>query len=159
MPKHLGWTDSQTELLGTDTDENIAKILGIGAVAVGRRRRLLGIPSYCQSTVSMVPPEADRLLGTMSDAALAAKLGVSLASVYKRRTKIGIAPFGSHPGRKWTEKEDRLLGTMSDVDLATKLGTTEGIVHDRRFRKKLSDQIGAKIKEARSLLRSKLDNN
>ena len=40
------WTRSEIALLGTDTDQNIAQLLGRTEMAVKVRRKKLGIPAY-----------------------------------------------------------------------------------------------------------------
>jgi hypothetical protein len=91
------WTPQEERLLGTMTDNEVAKTIGRTRTAVNSRRRKLAIPLFalrrpaCKSPTWT--PTRDRLLGTMPDTVLARKFHCSPMSVFYRRRKLGIAPF------------------------------------------------------------------
>ncbi len=88
------WTPEDDTLLGTMTDGDLARRLGISLTAVAHRRRRLGIPIRFAHRLPWTP-EADALLGTDTDTAIAARLGCSVATVCLRRQKLKI------PNRYW----------------------------------------------------------
>jgi len=98
------WTAEEDALLGTMTDQRLARRLGRGQGAVARRRRELGVPAY-RARVPQVRREwaqgEDALLGTMTDKDLAERLGCRTQEVYSRRRRLGIPPFchGRPPAR------------------------------------------------------------
>lgn len=126
------WTERMDAKLGTKSDLEIGRELGLGSATVGRRRDLLGIP-ICGDVVSGKSPHSrwaadiDAMLGTKSDSEVAVMLGISPAAVTKRRTYLGIPRYVSDcttrkPKIQFTPEIDALLGTVADRTLARHLG-------------------------------------
>jgi hypothetical protein len=107
-------TKAEEKLLGSDTDEKVARLLKRDRATVGDRRRQLGIPA----TIRDWTPAEDQLLGTMPDRKLAAHLGRTLFSVQNRRLKLGVPVAPNPQYRPWSAREIRLLGTKPDSDVA-----------------------------------------
>jgi len=140
QPAPRPWTPREDRLLGTRTDEAVARLTDRHWGTVAARRRRLGIPA----TVERRPwtPKEDRLLGTASDEALSKKLGRLRSTIGMRRNKLGIRRY-PRPGA-YTPEEDRLLGTMSDPEAARRLGRTLASVQQRRRVKKVPSAIPCK---------------
>jgi len=81
------WTHEEEKLLGTDTDENIARRLGRTVDSVGGHRSSLGIPPKIEPAWT---PEEEAMLGKFPDKALAARFGVCRSAIHWRRKKLGI---------------------------------------------------------------------
>jgi hypothetical protein len=106
----------QDQLLGTATDEEIARQLHRKPSAVKWRRRELHIPKFASKNRRYSAAE-DTLLGTASDEEIARRLNRPLSSVLTRRAQLGVPKFAAKV-RPWTPDEDQLLGTMPDKKLA-----------------------------------------
>jgi hypothetical protein len=128
QPAPRPWTPREDRLLGTRTDEAVARLIDRHWGTVAARRRRLGIPA----TVERRPwtPKEDRLIGTASDEALSKKLGRPRTTIGLRRNKLGI-PRCPRPDA-WTPQEDRLLGTVSDLEVARRLGRSLVAVRAKR---------------------------
>src|SRR5690349_11116141 len=85
------WTEEELALLGTDTDEVIARRLGRRFKQVRSKRQHLKIPSF-GLTKRFWTPDEDQLVGRMDDAELAAQLKRTVESVRKRRHEKGLPP-------------------------------------------------------------------
>ena len=90
------WTPAEDAMLGSASDQAIAKRLGRTTQSVSGRRRGLGIPRYGRNWAK----SEDALLGTKPDYAVAAILGVSYNIVGNRRKELGI------PSWKERSRED-----------------------------------------------------
>jgi hypothetical protein len=75
------WTKEEVDLLGTDTDPAVARVLGLPTPIVHGKRRRLGIPRLVQRWTE---PEID-LLGTNTDREVARMLGKSIGAVRMKR--------------------------------------------------------------------------
>ena len=96
-----GWQDTWDDLLGSMSDKELAKRLGVHASTVFVRRKLLGVGSH-RPHRPVTPPrdwtaDEDRLLGKMPDTELAAKLGCTPVMVFNRRRSLRVVAF---PGRQ-----------------------------------------------------------
>jgi len=104
--KRRQWTPEELELLGTMSDWDISKRLGISERDVAEKRDEFGIipfviggphgPRYDWT------PEAIELLGTMSDRDLALLLDIHYSLVFNERNKREIPPFGG-PKRNYED--------------------------------------------------------
>lgn len=85
------WTKKRIAMLGTDSDPNIARRLGIpkGRVIYQRQRRR--IPSFTPAVRFAWTDEMVRKLGAETDARVAASFGTSVAAVRHQRWKRRIA--------------------------------------------------------------------
>ena len=135
------WTPAMIRELGSDTDSAVAAALRIPFSAVGRKRRLLGIPPFVrQAPRRRQPREIDwkpedlARLGKMSDRALAKKLRISTGSVLGKRQRLGIAPWRARPTRVvWTGKMVKLLGKVADAEIARRFSiSADTVTHKRR---------------------------
>lgn len=88
-------TQREIDMLGTDTDEEVARRIGICRDVVGVWRRRLGIPRVSRAGSLSVPwePEEEALLGTDTDAAVAGRINRSAGAVAQRRRFLSIPPF------------------------------------------------------------------
>lgn len=89
------WSPSEDALLGTDTDEAIARRLGRSQNSVMIRRRALGIPAAIASRGRRGEwtDAALALLGKVPDRVVAARVGVSVTAVFSKRRTLGIPAF------------------------------------------------------------------
>ncbi len=93
------WTPERDALLGTATDREVARRLGVTAVTVWYRRQALGIAAASRGyerrrwTRAMV-----RLLGQVSDAEVGRRFGFATQTVRRVRLRRGIAAYR---GRGW----------------------------------------------------------
>ena len=80
------------KLLGTDTDQAIADLIGCYVKTVKLRRLSLGIPVCRKRSIDW--NYWDSFLGTMTDAKLAKKIGCSKFTVMRRRNYLKIERYG-----------------------------------------------------------------
>jgi DNA-binding Lrp family transcriptional regulator len=122
---------SKIKLLGTDTDANIAKELGVHVYTINRYRKQLNIPAF--RPIHKWTKAEESLIGTMPDSELAKQLDLSELQVINKRRKLKIAGYSNRPKpRAWTDGELKLLGTMSDIDLANLLQVSRTTVTKKR---------------------------
>jgi len=153
------WTPEDDKLLGTDSDEVIARKLGRSWSTVRRRRAFLKIPCSKKRRIPKLwTPQEDKLLGTETDKAIGRKLRCSGSTVSRRRALLGIpvSPMvrkvlaeGARRMREnwekkhghgvlnprhkpWRPVDERLLGKVADDELAKQLGRTMLAVQKRR---------------------------
>jgi hypothetical protein len=86
------WSDADLALLGTLTDDEVARRTGRSWNAVRQKREELGLPNPAAGRWAA---EEVALLGTLADEEVARGLGRSLRSVIRIRRKLGI-PRPSH---------------------------------------------------------------
>ncbi|MFO0978063.1 MAG: hypothetical protein U0996_16775 [Planctomycetaceae bacterium] len=125
-------------LLGTMSDVELSKRVGIPKSTLSSKRAVLGIPPVTKVVKkTRWTPKLIRKLGTISDQALAKELGVSSSVVQSRRQSLNISSCndGYAARRPWTKSEIDLLGKFSDVQLQKKLG--RGRRHIRAMRESL----------------------
>lgn len=103
------WTPEREALLGTASDAEIGRRLGIPYYRVTTRRRRLGIPSACP-----IPrhdwTDIDPLLGCEPDAAVAARFGMHEETARRRRLKLKIPPY--RPERRTIRRDDSLRSLL-----------------------------------------------
>jgi hypothetical protein len=108
------FTEEHISLMGTITDEELAKVVGCTRSNVSHVRRGLGIPA-CEDRPNYSPPppmggwnkkvlpqECIDRLGTTSDSKLAAEFGTTRYVIAQRRKELGIpshAEVNNHPYR------------------------------------------------------------
>lgn len=101
--KERQWTPEELELLGTMSDWDLSKIIGIYERAVAEKRDELGIipfdsnPDYERGSHGPRydwTPEKVAMLGTMSDRDLALLLDIHYSVVFNERNRRGIPSFG-----------------------------------------------------------------
>lgn len=99
--KSRQWTEEEIALLGTLTDNQVARRIGdISYIAVQKKRRALGIPP----AKPVHPPwtsEQIAMLGVLSDAELAQRTGRSSKAISQKRNQLGIPRVR----REWTKDE------------------------------------------------------
>lgn len=122
MHKKYEWTADRVALLGTDTDKEIAKKLGIHRVTVRMRRRSLGIARYYAYK--------DLPLGKVSDAAIARAKGVTVSAVAQQRRRYGIP--AAQKQTPWTAAHVALLGTDTDKEVGRMVGRNAMAVYIAR---------------------------
>lgn len=128
----MKWTDEKIALLGTDTDENIAKRLDTTRSAVKSTRHKKGIPSYRKYQKFENGFIKTIKENNVKDAAK--KTGLSEIAVIKRRKRMGIN--NPAPSNRLTSKQidqiRRLLGKESDYSIARKYGVTQSTIYRHR---------------------------
>jgi hypothetical protein len=88
------WTPERDALLGTATDREIARRLGVTAVTVWYRRHALGIAAAGRGRERRRWTRARvRLLGQVSDAEVGRRCGLATQTVRKVRLRHGIAAY------------------------------------------------------------------
>jgi len=122
------WTEDEIAVLGSVSDRQASRILGIGRLTIANKRDELGIEEFDRSRQWTADEIA--LLGTMEDKEVAEILGIGSNAVLFKRKELEIDPLSR--SREWTEQELSLLGTMSDQDLATRLNISRSCVTVKR---------------------------
>lgn len=134
IKKIRDWSEDELKMLGVVTDGVIADKLGISPIAVGKKRRNMGIPA-CSTRGTKWGREWSKnelkLLGKVPDKEVAEKLGISNATVSLKRRELGISKF-SKPSREWSKDEIALLGTYPDTIVSEKLGLPNHVVYLKR---------------------------
>lgn len=80
------WRAEDDAMLGTVSDQEIARRLGRTTSCVKARRIRLGIASYCRRWT----PAEDVVLGKVPDEKLARRLGRTVEAIHARRERLGI---------------------------------------------------------------------
>ncbi|WP_319760580.1 hypothetical protein [Maridesulfovibrio sp.] len=88
-PRRINWSEWD-HLLGSDTDFEVAKIIGCQAPTVAKRRSKLNVPPYYKKHKRIEWDKYDYLLGVETDTDLAKRIGCSSSAVSNRRKKLGI---------------------------------------------------------------------
>jgi hypothetical protein len=91
-PTKVFWTPERIKLLGTHTDEAIAKRLKRDESAVYSQRKKLGIPAVPKVSKRAIKwrPEILAVLGKESDACIAERFGITTRSINRKRRELGI---------------------------------------------------------------------
>lgn len=127
------WLESEIALLGTLSDPQTAKKLGISATAVRNKRNKMNIKPLISHKKFIWTKRRLALLGTMADERLAYQLTVTSNVVSKKRVQLNIPIWKSPHKGTWADPEALVkLGTMSDPDLAKLLGNTAPAVFRKR---------------------------
>jgi len=93
-PSGYRWTARAIALLGTDSDRNIAKRLGLWDSQVSFERQRRGIPPFkTRSPNAVWTPELLALLGTVPDKVIARRMRTRAATVTRKRRVLGIAAY------------------------------------------------------------------
>ncbi len=128
--------ESILSLLGTQPDNEIARIANVSARTIFRERKRLGIPTapHAKRPRTRWTKEMDALLGTTWDAVLARKFGLAVLMVNTRRRKLGIPSFKETVGGGviWTPEALGLLGKVPDTTLAKRLRVSHVSVYRKR---------------------------
>ena len=124
------WPNVAIKLLGTASDEAIAKKLGLHATRVQAKRKRLGISSFGKSTDDKRHRWTKRelkLLGKERDTVIAKRIGINPSTVAWKRRGLGI-PSLSKDNRNTgasvilTRKQIKQLGAAPDLVLAKEWG-------------------------------------
>ncbi len=91
LPDYRPWTPEEEALVGTIPDDEIAKKIGRTPVAVGFRRRLLGLAPVPRRPSRWTESVLSRL-GKVPDVEIAAELGTTPSAVAYKRYRLGIPP-------------------------------------------------------------------
>ncbi|MEN9358705.1 MAG: hypothetical protein RL095_240 [Verrucomicrobiota bacterium] len=133
-PRRSFWTEDRVALLGTMSDNEVARQLGIHAGSVSTQRRRHGIAPYEENffddSFCWTRKWLDKL-GTMTDKALAKEIGCRPNTVSTERVARGIPAFLT---KHWTAENLALLGTMTDSELARRMGLSSGAVMGMRHK-------------------------
>jgi len=90
----LSWGPEDLALLGTMTDREVARRLGISIAAVNHKRRLLKIPAFRPATpMYRWTPATLSLLGRVPDPEVARRSGISGHAVRRKRRQLGIGSY------------------------------------------------------------------
>lgn len=128
---NFDWNEENVKLLGTMTDTELARKLGLAITTVGAKRRSLGIAGVTPSRGALViPPPLKRKLGKWSDALIASKLGVAGSTISNARRKLGIPAIMQ--ANYLPPEADEFLGKMPDVAVAERFGVSRTCVGNRR---------------------------
>lgn len=133
----VDWTPEKVAILGTMSESNAARLIGVSTTAVFARRVSLGIPPFIKS-----PEEAKfqwkashlKKLGKVPDSLVASELGVSASVVNSKRQSMGIPPSSS-TGRvlkPWSADELAMLGRKPDTVVAAETGRGRRHVRTKR---------------------------
>ena len=130
----IDWQPRWENLLGTVSDDTVAKMIGIAPATVQTHRRKLGISAYPVKGNTTTKDRADwdfwdQYLGTCSDATLARVLQRSHVTVYLRRKRLGIPAFDPWRDLNWNNVQ---LGKESDPVIARQLGCPVSLVKQKR---------------------------
>lgn len=110
------WRPRMLALLGTASDNVVAKRLGLTRQVVWWKRQQLGIRSFAPPILAVVWPKAVLSgLGRRRDTDIARELGVRPATVLKKREQLGIPPLRTERPIVRTERLKDLLVLPSHV--------------------------------------------
>ena len=132
MPHGTAWTADEERLLGTMSDQDLAKGLSRTVRAIALRRHQLGIPKFHSRRRPWTQAE-EALLGTIPDRRFARKFKRSVRSVIVHRCEKG-SPLLKRQKHRWRPADDNLLGVRPDAEVALLLGITKLAVSRRRQR-------------------------
>lgn len=123
----FAWTPETVALLGTQSERQIAKRLGISAASVHNKRRELGIRSYRppQERITWTA-EMLALLGAVPDRVIARRFQMTNESVKHKRDELGLAP---HQQKSRTIARTRVLATILKLpnrELRSRYGIGKG---------------------------------
>lgn len=128
---NFDWNESNLKLLGTMTDAELGKKLGLANTTVAAKRRSLGIPGRNGRLEPIVIPRNFKLkLGKWSDGKIASKLGVASSAVSRARRKLGIPPIMK--ANYLPPEADEYLGKLPDTVIAERFGVSRTCVGNRR---------------------------
>ncbi len=135
--KYLGksyWDSEKISLLGTISDEALAKHLGIKRTQVFTKRNSCGIAAFRKIGLKW-NQKATRLLGKKSDQRVAEILELAKTTVANKRRSLGIASFAHKRKlwRTWTESELALLGKHTDLEVAKRLKLNVSCIASKRY--------------------------
>jgi hypothetical protein len=130
-----GWDEKLVPLLGTMTDEELGKLVGVSQQTIARHRYRRGIPPFGQQGRKRRKWSKYELsrLGTAPDAEVARQLDVSQNAVTEKRVSLGI-PRAPRPSA-FTDSQVKLMGKAPDATLAREWGFHKDSV--KRARKRL----------------------
>lgn len=130
------WTRGRVALLGTDTDKEVARRLGISRPCVTGERRRRGIEPFTAPAAKVVwTPAMVRHLGKISDRRVAAKFGIDEGTVRKERNRRGIPPLKTDSWKVLRKPELRKLLRLQTNEVVRRTGLNEKTV--RRLRSDL----------------------
>ncbi|PIW60829.1 hypothetical protein [Shewanella sp. CG12_big_fil_rev_8_21_14_0_65_47_15] len=126
------WLASELALLGTLSDPQTGKLIGISPAAVRNKRIEMKIKPLLSGKKFRWTKKRLALLGTMADERLAYRLKVTPNVISKQRIQLNIPVWTGHRG-SWANPEAvAKLGTMPDPALAKLLGITASAVFYKR---------------------------
>lgn len=130
----ISWDAGMISLLGTMTDAELARRLGIPLYVVIYKRLSLGIPSFKNMKVREWKRNELGLLGKKSDEEVAKLLGMAKTTISNKRKSLGIEAFAfrSKLWRSWTQEEVEMLGKDTDKEVARRLKIHEVTVALKR---------------------------
>lgn len=152
------WKEEWNSLLGTMTDRDLSKKLGIPHMTIGSRRRSLGIPVYKRFKWESY----EHLLGEVPDQELADMLSVSVSCVQQQRLKKGYKKKERVIYNPTKEEEELLKDiSLSQKQVTELTGMGAGFINGWRRRKGLrytGDGRGVEIEITEELLAKLMDN-
>lgn len=135
IPLHHGsrrWLASELALLGTLSDQQTGKLIGISSTAVRNKRIEMKIKPLLSGKPFRWTKKRLALLGTMADERLAYRFKVTSNVISKQRIKLNIPIWTGHQGTWANPEAVAKLGTMPDPMLAKQLGITAPAVFCKR---------------------------
>ena len=137
--RELVWTQEMLDLLGTDSDRNVAAELKINHRSVHLKRKALGIPPFYEPPRHKKPlghlwtAEQKALLHIYGDREVARRLGISAPAVANARRKFGIPGVEPAPARiNWTREMLEDLGKTTDSQLCRDYRVSSDAVKRKR---------------------------
>jgi predicted GIY-YIG superfamily endonuclease len=129
---YMEWKEEWNELLGTDIDSKIGKMLGYSGSSIAQRRGVLGIPSYRRKGYTNWDVW-DSILGTDTDKNLAKRVGVCASTVENRRNVLGINPYRK-ANKKYTYPKEliELMGKEPDTILSEMFNIPSSTISNKR---------------------------
>lgn len=130
-PSH-DWTAADISLLGTMSDADAARKIGVSQSHVSNVRVRLNIEAFKPVYRIEWTDEVLSLLGQVPDAEISERFGIAHTPIARKRKELGIAPFKQPaPLVQWTDDMLAMLGTQSDASLSRLWG-----VHRTRIQAK-----------------------
>lgn len=130
----INW-DGYDHLLGTLSDTELARMIGVSAGVVKKRRQARGIPPAMLEKKLIDWNDYDHLFGSVSDVEMSRRIGCPVRQVKARRRHLGL-PGHTRCTIDWS-KYDHLLGTMTDAALSRQVGCSATLVSRRRKQKEI----------------------
>ncbi len=130
-PTEHTWTKGQLKLLGTMSDGNVARRIGIPQAQVMCKRRSLEIPAFDRKAKIRWTSKRLAQLGKEPDHLLARQWSVPQRAVRSKREELQIKPCPKTT-RRWTPEQIKILGTCFDTEVARKLGISASQVAQKR---------------------------
>jgi hypothetical protein len=132
------WTAADAALLGTMSDADAARQIGVSQSHVSNVRVRLNIPAFKPIYRIERTNEILSLLGKVSDAKISQRFGIAHTPIALKRKELGIAPFKQPaPLVQWSDDMLAMLGTQSDASLSRLWGVSGTRIQAKRTQLKI----------------------